>query len=563
MQSTRDIKHQLESIYGKKKGERAFQKILPLIDTPLKKRKTKEYFSNLDSVLITYGDSLKKDDERPLQTLHRFAASYLKDVFSTIHILPFYPYSSDDGFSVMDFFSVDPALGSWKDIKSLRGDFHLMFDHVLNHISAKSEWFQKYLTQEKGFEKIAIEVDPTTDISAVTRPRALPLLTEFEKKSNKKVFVWTTFSADQIDLNYQSIDVLEKIIKVLLFYVQHGATIVRLDAIAYLWKEIGTDCIHHQKTHEVVQLFRKILNVVAPGTIILTETNVPHDENISYFGDGRNEAQMVYNFTLPPLLLHAFTTEHAGILSHWAKGLHVPSDETTFYNFTASHDGVGVRPLEGILNAGETKRLSELVKENGGGVSFKKNPNGTQSPYELNITYVDALLKKKVDPYHVQRFLATQAVQYVLPGVPATYIHSLLGSRNWQEGVKHTKQLRTINREKLSMDDVKKELNDPNSFRSRIFYPYIELIKVRKAQKAFHPNSNFTILNINEKVFAIKRFCDDQTIYALTNVTSKCVHVSLKENVAGSQLKDLVTGIKVSTNDVELKPYQYMWLTDD
>jgi len=563
MQSTRDIKHQLENIYGKKEGEKAFQKILPLIDNSLKKRKPKEYFSHLDSVLITYGDSLKMDNERPLQTLHGFASSYLKDAFSTIHILPFYPYSSDDGFSVMDFLSVDPALGSWKDIKSIRGEFHLMFDHVLNHISAKSEWFQKYLRHEKGFEKLAIEVDPTTDVSEVTRPRALPLLTEFEKKSNKKVFVWTTFSADQIDLNYHSIDVLEKMIKILLFYVQHGATIIRLDAIAYLWKEIGTNCIHHQKTHEVVQLFRKIFNVVAPDTIILTETNVPHDENTSYFGDGRNEAQMVYNFTLPPLLLHAFVNEDACILSNWAKGLHVPSDENTFYNFTASHDGIGVRPLEGILNTGETKRLSELVKENGGGVSYKKNPNGTQSPYELNITYVDALLKKREDPYHVQRFLATQAVQYVLPGVPATYIHSLLGSRNWQEGVKHTKQLRTINREKLSIDDVKKELSDPNSFRSRIFYPYIELIKTRKVQKAFHPNSNFEILDVNEKVFAIKRSCDDQTIYTLTNVTSKCVRVSLKENGIDPQLKDLVTGIKVSTNDIELKPYQYMWLTID
>ncbi|MBW1983888.1 MAG: sugar phosphorylase [Deltaproteobacteria bacterium] len=563
MQGTHDIRYQLEIIYGKKEGEKAFQKILPLIDTPLKKRKTKEYFSHRDSVLITYGDSLKKDNELPLQTLHRFADSYLKDVFSTIHILPFYPYSSDDGFSVMDFLSVDPALGSWKDIKSLRGEFHLMFDHVLNHISAKSEWFQKYLSKEKGFEKLAIEVDPARDLSAVIRPRAFPLLTEFRKKSGERIHVWTTFSEDQIDLNYESIDVLEKMVEVMLFYVNQGARIIRLDAIAYLWKEIGTTCIHCKNTHDMVKLFRKILNVVAPDTILLTETNVPHDENISYFGDGRNEAQMVYNFTLPPLLLHAFVNEHAGILSHWAKGLHVPSDENTFYNFTASHDGIGVRPLERILDTGETKWLSELVKENGGGVSYKKNPNGTQSPYELNITYVDALLKKREDPYHVQRFLATQAVQYVLPGVPATYIHSLLGSRNWQEGVKHTKQLRTINREKLSIDDVKKELNDPNSFRSRIFYPYIELIKTRKEQNAFHPNSNFKILDINEKVFAIKRFCDDQTIYALTNVTSKCVRVSLKENVTHPQLKDLVTGIQVSTNDMELKPYQYMWLTSD
>ncbi|MCJ7771766.1 MAG: sugar phosphorylase, partial [Desulfobacterales bacterium] len=327
------------------------------------------------------------------------------------------------------------------------------------------------------------------------------------------------------------------------------------------WKEIGTNCIHHQKTHEMVQLFRKILNVVAPGTILLTESNVPHNENISYFGDGQNEAQMVYNFTLPSLLLYSFSFEQFDIFSTWAKGLNVASNENTFYNFTASHDGIGVRPLEGILNNDEIKRLCELVKNNGGGVSYKKNPDKTESPYELNITYVDALFKKRKDTYHVQRFLAAQAIQYVLPGVPATYIHSLLGSRNWQEGVKHTKRLRTINREKLLFDDVAGELNDPNSFRSRVFYPYIEMIKIRKEQKAFHPNSDFNILDMNKEVFAIKRFCDDQAIYALTNISPRRVGVSLREPKIKSQMKDIVTGQKVITDSIELNPYQYMWLT--
>jgi len=561
MQGIKDIKYQLESIYGEKAGEKAFQRILPLIGTSQYTKKATEYFSHHDSVLITYGDSLRKDDELPLQTLYQFAESYLKGVFSTIHILPFYPYSSDDGFSVVDFFSVDPALGSWKDVKKLGGEFNLMVDHVVNHISSKSKWFQKYLAQEKGFEKLAIEVDPATDLSAVTRPRALPLLTEFEKSSKERVHVWTTFSSDQIDLNYQSIDVLEKMITVLLFYVKQGATIIRLDAIAYLWKEVGTHCIHHQKTHEMVQLFRKILDVVAPDTIILTETNVPHDENISYFGDGQNEAQMVYNFTLPPLLLYSFFNEHSGMLSAWAKGLCVSSKENTFYNFTASHDGIGVRPLEGILNNGEIESLCDLVKESGGGVSYKKNSDGTESPYELNTTYMDALLKKGEDPYPIQQFLATQAIQYVLPGVPATYIHSLLGSRNWHEGVKHTKRLRTINREKLSFDEVVRELNDPHSVRSMVFYPYVELIKIRKAQKAFHPNADFEILNISEKVFAVKRFCEDQTIYALTNISSKQVRMSLKDTKIKPQLKDLVTGEKVITDSIELNPYQYVWLT--
>jgi len=346
MEGIEDVKHILERIYGSKKGIEAFNKILPLIKSlPVIKREEQAYFSQEDVVLITYGDSLNQSGEAPLCTLHKFANSFFKDVFSTIHILPFFPFSSDDGFSVMDFLSVKPQLGTWRDINKLGGDFRLMFDHVLNHVSAKSRWFEKYLEGEEGFKDLAIEVDPSVDLSKVTRPRSLPLLTEFKKSAGKIVHLWTTFSADQIDLNYKSIDVLEKIVKALLFYVRQGATIIRFDAIAYLWKEIGTNCIHLSQTHDMVKLFRRILDLVAPNVIIITETNVPHSENVSYFGDGQDEAQMVYNFTLPPLLFYSFAKEDSMVLSEWAKGLDIESPSNTFFNFTASHDGIGVRPL--------------------------------------------------------------------------------------------------------------------------------------------------------------------------------------------------------------------------
>ncbi len=442
-------------------------------------------------------------------------------------------------------------------------DFKLMFDLVLNHISAKSKWFEYYLQEKEGFKELAIEVDPSIDLSAVTRPRSLPLLTEVKKKSGATVNVWTTFSADQIDLNFKSIDVLEKMVEALLFYVQKGASIIRLDAIAYLWKEIGTNCIHLSLTHDVVKLFRLIFDKIAPHVMILTETNVPHDENISYFGDGDNEAQMVYNFTLPPLLLYSFLKEDASVLSNWARGLDLKSDSNTFFNFTASHDGIGVRPLEGILPAKEINLLVETVKNNGGRVSYKKNSDGSESPYELNITYVDALLNTKVDPdrYHAQRFLASQAIQYALPGVPATYIHSLLGSRNWDEGVRQTRMARTINREKLRTDDVISQLEDFETFRFRIFHPYINMIKVRKVQPAFHPNAGFEILSIDPKIFAIARYGKDQIIYALTNISSLQVSCTLKGGGVPPMMKDLLTGERLSVDSLRLNPYQFVWLT--
>jgi len=350
---------------------------------------------------------------------------------------------------------------------------------------------------------------------------------------------------------------------VLLFYVHKGATIIRLDAIAYLWKEIGTSCIHLDKTHDVVKLFRIIFDKVAPHVMILTETNVPHDENISYFGDGNNEAQMVYNFTLPPLLLYSFLKEDASVLSDWARGLELKSASNTFFNFTASHDGIGVRPLEGILPAEEINLLVETVKNNGGRVSYKKNSNGSESPYELNVTYVDALLNMKFDEdkYHAQRFLASQAIQYALPGVPATYIHSLLGSRNWEDGVRQTKMARTINREKLRIDDVISQLEDLKTFRSRIFHPYINMIKVRKKQHAFHPNAGFEILSIDPKIFTIARYGKDQTIYALTNISPSQVSCILKGDGVPPVMKDLLTGERLSVDSLRLSPYQFIWLT--
>jgi sucrose phosphorylase len=562
MESMDKAKGLLKKIYGEETGILAFERIAPVIEKyRVKKSKKESYFSQEDVVLITYGDSLKKEGEAPLATLHEFANQYLKGAISNIHFLPFFPYSSDDGFSVIDFFEIDHELGTWQEVAAIGRDFELMFDYVVNHYSSKGQWFQNYLEGKDGFSEFAMEVDPATDLSMVTRPRSLPLLSEYPKKGGQTVHLWTTFSADQIDFNFKSLDVLAKMIDVLLFYADQGATILRLDAIAYLWKEIGTNCIHLSQTHDMVKLFRAVLDLVAPEVIILTETNVPHDENISYFGDGRDEAQMVYNFTLPPLLFYSFVKEDATVLSNWAKGLYLESEHNTFFNFTASHDGIGVRPLEGILDPEELEGLVDIVKANDGQVSYKQNPDGSESPYELNITYVDAILAD-TSSTRAEKFLASQSIQYALPGVPATYIHSLLGSRNWVEGVKQTGRARTVNREKLQVENLISELNDSESFRARVFFPYLNLIKTRKKQSAFHPNARFEILQIDPKVFGIKRSGKDQTIYALTNISSKTISVSLSKPASTDQTTDLITGEMVNTAAFNLNPYQYMWLEE-
>ncbi len=524
-----------------------------------------ERVTERDIVLITYADSLREPDTPPLRTLHTFLSRHAIDI-STVHILPCFPYSSDDGFAVIDYLTIDPELGTWDDVDHMGQDFKLMFDAVINHMSAESAWFQGFLAGDPAYQDFFITVDPTADLSAVVRPRALPLLTPFETAQGTR-HVWTTFSDDQIDLNVAHPDVLLKIIEVLLTYVGHGASLIRLDAIAYLWKTIGTTCIHLHETHLVVQLFRDVLDQVAPGVALITETNVPHNENISYFGDGTNEAQLVYQFTLPPLLLHTFATGNATVFNQWAAGLEKVSDQTTFFNFTASHDGIGVRPVEGILAPDEVDALIQRTHQHGGDVSYKTNADGQRSPYELNINYFDALSNPaggEPEKLQVRRFLAAQAIQLAFIGVPGIYIHSWLGSRNWHAGVAQTGRLRSINREKLDLSAVETALADRRSLRSRVFDDYQYLLMMRRGEKAFHPNGPQQVLDLHPAVVALLRTSPDgdEQIVALHNVANRGCTLDLNVPVASeSGYRDLLSGRHVAARSkVELQPYDVLWL---
>jgi len=569
------MRHKLIALYGAERGAACHARLMSLLDTFRAQRPDlsaqpidpRERVTERDVMLITYGDSLQRPGLLPLQTLGRFLRQHLLGVISTVHILPFFPYSSDDGFSVIDYTAVNPDLGDWSDIRRLGQDFKLMFDAVINHISAHSAWFRGFLAGDPAYQDFFITVDPDTDLSQVVRPRSLPLLTEVET-SGGPAHVWTTFSTDQIDLNFANEEVLLKIIEVLLFYVGQGMTFLRLDAIAYLWKRIGTSCIHLDETHTVVKLFRDVLDVVAPHVTIITETNVPHPENVSYFGNGRDEAQLVYQFTLPPLTLHAIATGDASVLSEWAAEVETISDQTTFFNFTASHDGIGVRPVEGILPDEGVALLVERAKAHGGAVSYKANPDGTQSPYELNINYFDALSDPAAgEPPDVQasRFLVSQAIALAFMGMPGIYIHSLLGSRNWNDGVRQTGHLRSINREKLDLGTVEAALADPGSLRARVFFAYRDLIARRTGERAFHPNGPQTVLDLHPALFALLRTSPDgaEQIVAIHNVSGQTVRADLSavplEGITG--FIDLITGAPVAAGTAfDVRPYQVLWL---
>jgi len=555
------IKKRFDTIYGADNYDVSLiAEIVEEINQIKKLRKGDHIkWSEKDIILITYGDSIVEGVNRPLKTLESFLLEYLNHAISHVHILPFFPYSSDDGFSVIDYRKVNPELGSWEDVESIGKKYRLMADLVINHVSQYSTWFQNYLKGLEPEDGYFIETDPSADLSKVVRPRSLPLLTPVETAKGEK-HVWTTFSADQIDLNFANPLLLTEMLKIFLFYFSRGIQIIRLDAIAFLWKEPGTSCLHLPQTHEVVKLMRDIVDYLDPGIILITETNVPNKENLSYFGQG-DEAHMVYQFSLPPLLLHALHTSDSTYLTRWANSLSdIPAD-CTFFNFTASHDGIGVRPLEGLLPAHDIKELAEAMKEYGGRISTRRNSDGSDSPYEMNITYLDALKYTRAgkDDLQTERFICSQTIMMSMKGIPAFYIHSLLGTHNYTEGIEKTGMARTINRRKWKAVELYPLLRNETQH-AFILKELVRRMKIRKTIKAFHPDTDQQVIDAGREFFILMRGRNQRmmVIANLTDEKKQFRNSSLANRLEGSI--DQLSGKKINSGETELDPYQVMWI---
>ncbi|MBN2232023.1 MAG: sugar phosphorylase [Deltaproteobacteria bacterium] len=540
-------------------------------------------FSEEDIILITYGDLLRGDETSPLATLAAFCDTYLEGTINTIHILPFFPYSSDRGFSVTDFTTVDPKLGTWDDIDRLAPRYRLMFDGVVNHVSSRSRWFQEFLDGNPYYGDFFITFAHPDELTAdqrrlIFRPRTSDVLVKFHTITGPK-YVWATFSADQLDLNYKNPKVLLRVLEVLLLYVRHGASIIRLDAVTFLWAEPGTRCVHLEQTHEIVRLFRDVLDAVAPEVAIITETNVPHEENISYFGDGRNEAQMVYNFALPPLVLYTFYSGDAGALSRWAAELKTPSACTTFFNFLDSHDGIGLMAVANILDREQLQLIVDRTIANGGFISCRTAPDGGEEPYEANITWFSALNPENAGDdvaFQVKRFVASRCIALVLAGVPGIYLHSLIGTRNDIATVLKTDSKRDINRTVIDGAAFTEALSDPFSKISRIARELGRLLAIRVRKRAFHPNGPQHVVDLGPEVFAVLRQSParDEQILSLINVTDRTVHLEIPFAalcfddlcVFERHWFDAVSGMEWLAEDgtisITLQPYDVAWLED-
>lgn len=522
-----------------------------------------------DVLLITYADTVRQADQKPLVTLHQFLTDCLSDSLSAVHILPFFPYSSDDGFSVMDYLAVNESHGDWEDIEAISADFKLMADLVINHMSARSRWFENFRKRVDPGKDYFFEGNPKDDLSAVVRPRTSPLLTPVQTDDGER-YVWCTFSEDQVDLNFANPKVLIEFVSIIRHYLEHGVIIFRLDAVAFLWKEPGTPCIHLRQTHELIKILRLLIEHHSPGAVVITETNVPNRENLTYFGNA-NEAHVIYNFSLPPLLINTLITGDCKHLKTWLMSMPPAQMGTTYLNFVASHDGIGMRPTDGLLADDEKQRLINTMDSFGGKVSYRRTPDGRDQPYEVNIALYDALkgtAEAGADHWQLPRFICAHTVMLALEGIPAFYIHSLLATENDIERVEHTGRLRSINRSQWQLDDLERELEDSLSHHSKAFHELKRLIAIRRKQPAFHPNATQFTLHLGLQIFGFWRqsMRRDQSVFCIHNISDEVQQVSLSDiNLIGTDhWVDLISGMQIDdlSGCITLKPYQSVWLSN-
>lgn len=525
-------------------------------------------WSENDAALITYGDSIAGSGQRPLQTLRQFLHNSIGDAISIVHILPFCPYSSDDGFAVIDYTAVNPKLGDWQDVRAISADYRLMADLVINHVSSASAWFQQYQSGQQPGADYFIEVDAADDLSQVVRPRTTPLLRPTETPSGVK-HVWCTFSHDQVDLNFANPNVLLEFLRIIRQYLEQGVSIFRLDAIGFLWKQPGTPSIHLPQTHEAVRLLRTLTDHYAPGTLLITETNVPNHENLSYFGN-RNEAHVIYNFSLSPLLVHALLTGETGYLKRWMMSMPPAPVGCTYLNFTASHDGIGMRPAEGLLSDQEQFQMVEAIHRFGGRVSTRRAADGAEKVYELNISLFDALQGTVAGPdqWQVERFFCSQTVMLAVEGIPAFYIHSLLATPNDNANVAATGHNRSINRHQWNHDLLESALQDAESVHGRVLRELKRRLSIRRRQPAFDPHATQFTLQLSDAFFAFWRQSTDrsQSIFAIHNMTAAPQQLKLSDLnlIALDQWHDLLSEVQLPdlSATVEVAPYQCLWITN-
>lgn len=566
----------LNFLYGEKEAKKIYPELEKIVIKYLKKIKKgkkkyqNEYFSEKDVILIVYGDNIKNKKEPTLKTLSGFLGK-IKKYINIVHIIGLFLYSSDRGFSIIDFKKINPRFGKFSHLKKIEKNFKLLIDFVCNHISSKSDWYKKFAKGDKEYQNFFICFDKLPEkekIECVFRPRTTPLLVKRNLAIGRK-WLWRTFCHDQIDLNYQNPKVLLKMIDVFLFYVERGAKLIRLDAIGYIWKKLGTTCFLTKESHVFIQLLRNILDIVSPDTLLIAEVNIGIKENLTYLGKKEKEAQLIYNFTLAPLVLYSFYKENTKKLINSLNLFDFTSKSKNIINILDCHDGISVVGAKDVLSQKEIKFLEKEILKRNGKINYKKEKN-KKTPYEFNITWWSAIEEKKESEIlNIKKYIASRGIQFSLKGIPAIYFLGLFGIENCISCYEKTKKTRDINRKRFTENKIKKFLLEQKMKENKVFYEILRLLKYRNKEKAFHPAGEQIPLFLNKKLFSIIRISPNkkEKILVIINISRDNIKIKIKPEEIYTSRKHLLNIIDKTILlcqkdgfNILVHPYQILWL---
>ena len=565
------VKKYLYLIYSKDLRKSEIEKSFIKVKSVFLKKKVnngeKKLWNQSDFFLITYADSIKKKNKNSFVSLASFLKKFCFE-FNFIHVLPFFPYSSDDGFAVKDYKKINEIHGDWDDFKLISENFKIMCDLVINHCSSENYLYQNFLKNKNPGKNFFFTInDKKKGLSKVVRPRSSDLLKKIIVDGKEK-FVWCTFSHDQVDFNFKNPDVLIYFLQIIRFYLDNNIHAIRLDAVAFLWKELGTRCINLSQTHEIIRLLRFIIDYFYNNVLLITETNIPSHENLSYFGNN-NEAHCIYNFTLAPLLINAVISGNSFFLKKWSRSMPPAQEDNSYLNFLSSHDGLGMRPIEGILPESEIKKYQDFLKDQGGLLTYRTS-SGKKTVYEVNITLFDALKNtyNNKDNFAIERFLLAHSIMFAFEGIPAVYINNLFGTENDYKKVKYTGLNRAINRKNWEFNELASNLKNKKSKNFKIYNELNKIIHLRKKQPGFHPNATQFTLQLDDSFFGLWRQSIDrsQSIFCISNLINKKNKIPLFDInlISTDSWFDIFTKKQIKINDSELifNPYQTMWITN-
>ena len=431
--------------------------------------------------LIAYADRLGGT----LHGMRDLLRGPLAGLFGGVHLLPFFhPIDgADAGFDPIDHAEVDQRLGSWEDIQAIAQEAEVMADVIVNHISSRSPQFLDF--SAKGarsayngmfltFDGVFPDGASQSDLLAIYRPRPRLPLTPMTLADGSRQILWTTFTPEQIDINVmhpQGIQYLENILRI---FAANGITMVRLDAVGYAVKKAGTSCFMMDETFDFIRDFsdrgRKL------GLEVLVEVHSYYQRQIEI----ARHVDWVYDFALPPLVLHAFFNGTGRDLKHWIKIR--PANSLTVLD---THDGIGVIDIgadsqdrtrcPGLVSEAELSRLVQQIHTNSNGESLRATGSAAANLdlYQVNCTFYDALGRDDV------KYLLARAIQFFLPGVPQVYYMGLLAGTNDAQLLARTQVGRDINRHYYTRSEIDHALERP------VVSDLLKLIRLRNQHPAF------------------------------------------------------------------------------